>query len=61
MLPFKKGAFHLALQAKVPIVPIVIANYSHVLNVKAMTFEKGSIPVRGKILRMFNIAIMLSL
>ncbi len=27
MLPFKKGAFHLAIEAQVPVVPIVIADY----------------------------------
>ncbi|KAF1951297.1 1-acylglycerol-3-phosphate O-acyltransferase [Byssothecium circinans] len=45
MLPFKKGAFHLAIQAQVPIVPIVSANYSHVLNVKRKTFNPGTIDV----------------
>ncbi|KAF2004013.1 1-acylglycerol-3-phosphate O [Amniculicola lignicola CBS 123094] len=45
LLPFKKGAFHLAIQAQVPIVPIVVANYSHVLNVKKRIFNPGSIDV----------------
>ncbi|KAB0400301.1 hypothetical protein E2I00_011763 [Balaenoptera physalus] len=27
MLPFKRGAFHLAVQAQVPIVPIVMSSY----------------------------------
>ena len=49
MLPFKKGAFHLAVQAQVPIVPIVVANYSHVLSFKRMTFASGNIPVKGMI------------
>jgi lysophosphatidate acyltransferase len=47
MLPFKKGAFHLAIQAKVPIVPVVVANYSHVLSLKAWTFRSGAVPVKG--------------
>jgi lysophosphatidate acyltransferase len=47
LLPFKKGAFHLAVQAKVPIVPIVVANYSYVLNVKRWLFKSGTIPVKG--------------
>lgn len=46
LLPFKKGAFHLAVQAQVPIVPIVVANYSNVLNVKKKVFRPGIIPVK---------------
>ncbi|KAF3200734.1 1-acylglycerol-3-phosphate O-acyltransferase [Orbilia oligospora] len=46
MLPFKKGAFHLAVQAQVPIVPVVIQNYSHVLNLKDKTFRPGTIRVK---------------
>lgn len=46
LLPFKKGAFHLAVQAQVPIVPCVVANYSHILWVKGMVFRSGSIPVK---------------
>ena len=46
MLPFKKGAFHLAVQAQVPIVPIVVSNYSNVLNVKKKIFNQGTIPVK---------------
>ncbi|KAL1303931.1 hypothetical protein AAFC00_000384 [Neodothiora populina] len=45
LLPFKKGAFHLAIQAQVPIVPVVVANYSNVLDVKRQVFNSGSIPV----------------
>ncbi|KAH0544883.1 hypothetical protein FGG08_000963 [Glutinoglossum americanum] len=46
LLPFKKGAFHLAIQAKVPIVPVVVANYSHVMSVKRWIFRSGVIPVK---------------
>jgi len=46
LLPFKKGAFHLAVQAQVPIVPIVCANYSHVLWVKGLVFRGGKIPIK---------------
>lgn len=46
MLPFKKGAFHLAIQAQVPIVPIVVANYSNVLSIREKRFWGGRIPIR---------------
>ncbi|KAI1661596.1 1-acylglycerol-3-phosphate O [Daldinia decipiens] len=46
LLPFKKGAFHLAVQAGVPIVPVVAANYSHVLYIKSYIFRSGKIPVK---------------
>ncbi len=49
LLPFKKGAFHLAVQAGVPIVPVVVANYSHVLYFKELVFRSGRVPVKGKI------------
>lgn len=47
LLPFKKGAFHLAVQAGVPIVPVVVANYSDVLYIKGWVFRSGVIPVKG--------------
>lgn len=47
LLPFKKGAFHLAVQAGVPIVPVVTANYSHVLYLKSFVFNSGRIPCKG--------------
>ncbi|PFH63138.1 hypothetical protein XA68_17782 [Ophiocordyceps unilateralis] len=46
LLPFKKGAFHLAIQAGVPIVPCVVANYSHILSPKNLVFTSGTIPVK---------------
>lgn len=46
LLPFKKGAFHLAVQAGVPIVPIVVANYSNVLYVQGWKFNAGTIPIK---------------
>ncbi len=48
LLPFKKGAFHLAVQAGVPIVPIVVANYSHIYCMKKLVFRSGRIPLKGK-------------
>jgi lysophosphatidate acyltransferase len=47
MLPFKKGAFHLAIQAQVPIVPVVVANYSHVFNLKKKLFKPGVVDISG--------------
>ncbi|KAK1750701.1 hypothetical protein QBC47DRAFT_393294 [Echria macrotheca] len=46
LLPFKKGAFHLAVQAQVPIVPVVVANYSHILWIRGLVFKSGSIPIK---------------
>ncbi|KAH6606850.1 hypothetical protein Trco_006003 [Trichoderma cornu-damae] len=46
LLPFKKGAFHLAVQSGVPIVPVVVANYSHVLYIKGLVFNSGKIPIK---------------
>lgn len=51
LLPFKKGAFHLAVKAGVPVVPVVVENYAHVLSVRAMRFNAGSIKVKGWFLR----------
>ncbi len=47
LLPFKKGAFHLAVQAGVPIVPVVVANYSNILYLKDRVFNSGKIPIKG--------------
>jgi lysophosphatidate acyltransferase len=49
LLPFKKGAFHLAVQAGVPIVPVVVGNYSDILYVQGRIFKSGVIPVKGNI------------
>jgi lysophosphatidate acyltransferase len=48
VLPFKKGAFHLAVQAQVPIIPVVVANYSHIYYPKGFIFKSGRIPCKGK-------------
>jgi lysophosphatidate acyltransferase len=47
LLPFKKGAFHLAVKAGVPIVPIVTENYSHILSPRAWRFNSGTIKIKG--------------
>jgi lysophosphatidate acyltransferase len=46
LLPFKKGAFHLAVQAGVDILPVVAENYSRVLDVKSKHFSPGVIRVK---------------
>ena len=43
--PFKKGAFHIALQAGVPIVPIVICNSGDVMWRNARTIRPGTVDV----------------
>lgn len=46
LLPFKKGAFHLAVQAKVPVVPVVVANYADILDVKKWRFNAGVVRIK---------------
>nr|CAG8440467.1 11061_t:CDS:2 [Entrophospora candida] len=46
LLPFKKGAFHMAVRAKIPIVPIVVGNYSHLYDSKRRLFKSGEFRVR---------------
>lgn len=40
---FKKGAFHAAIHAQVPIVPVVFSAYSHFLDAKNKVFNNGEI------------------
>ncbi|KAF9964010.1 1-acylglycerol-3-phosphate O-acyltransferase [Modicella reniformis] len=46
LLPFKKGAFHLAIQSQYPIIPIAIEGYSHVYSSRKKAFPGGEIEVR---------------
>ncbi|CAF0790331.1 unnamed protein product [Brachionus calyciflorus] len=47
LLPFKKGAFHLAIQAQVPIVCVVTSSYSNFYNKKEKKFNfVGKVKVR---------------
>ena len=48
LLPFKKGAFHFAIQAGVPIVPVVVANYERLFSFKKRRFEGGKVQIRGE-------------
>jgi HAD superfamily hydrolase (TIGR01490 family) len=43
--PFKKGAFHVAMQAKVPIVPIVIRNAGELMWRSASTIRAGTVQI----------------
>jgi lysophosphatidate acyltransferase len=47
LLPFKKGAFHFAIQAGVPIIPIVVANYERLFSIKKRHFEAGTVKIQG--------------
>jgi lysophosphatidate acyltransferase len=45
MLPFKKGAFHLAVQSQLPIVPVVCENYWRLY--RHGVFEPGVLKIKG--------------
>lgn len=44
LLPFKKGAFHLAVQAGIPIVPVICENYWRIYH--KSVFDTGTIKLR---------------
>jgi len=45
LLPFKKGAFHVALDGKLPIQPVVMSEYDF-LDTSTMTFLRGHVTVK---------------
>ncbi|NXP02417.1 PLCB acyltransferase, partial [Thinocorus orbignyianus] len=45
LLPFKKGAFHLAVQAQVPVIPVVYSSFTSFYNPKTKLFTSGKIKV----------------
>ena len=45
MRPFKKGAFHVALDGKMPIIPVVVSEYNF-LDWKKMFFRPGRAIIR---------------
>ncbi|NXC40587.1 PLCA acyltransferase, partial [Penelope pileata] len=46
MLPFKRGAFHLAVQAQVPIFPVVISPYWDFFSSKEKRFTSGTCTIQ---------------
>lgn len=46
LLPFKKGAFHLAIKAQVPIIALVVAPLSDIASWKNRHLKKVTIPIR---------------
>lgn len=45
LLPFKKGAFNLAVSAQVPVVPIVIANHRNIIDFEKKRYYGGKLVV----------------
>jgi len=46
LLPFKKGAFHLAVESQVPLVPIIIAEFGGLVNFENKRINPGTIQLR---------------
>ncbi|NXI94010.1 PLCA acyltransferase, partial [Psophia crepitans] len=46
VLPFKRGAFQLAVKAQVPIIPVVISSYYNFYNQKEKRFTPGKITIQ---------------
>ena len=45
-LPFKKGGFLMAIDAQVPVVPVVIESFLHVYDKQARKMQKGTVRVK---------------
>jgi putative phosphoserine phosphatase/1-acylglycerol-3-phosphate O-acyltransferase len=45
LLPFKKGPFHIAMQAGVPVVPIVMRNCGEIMAPHSMVIHSGTVDV----------------
>ncbi len=46
LLPFKKGAFHLAVQGQMPLIPIVASTYAPTYSESRMVFEPALITIQ---------------
>lgn len=44
---FKKGAFHIAIEEQLPIVPVVFSSYKGFLNKEAKIFDEGEIIIKA--------------
>lgn len=51
LLPFKKGAFHLAVQAGLPIIPVVCENYWRLYRTGVL--ESGVLQLKGNFFLLF--------
>ena len=40
LLPFKKGAFHIAIQAQIPVIPVVVSSFSSFYDKASYKFER---------------------
>lgn len=47
LLPFKKGAFHMAIQAGAPIVPIVFSNFKSLISFENKLLKSGTIYMKA--------------
>jgi putative phosphoserine phosphatase/1-acylglycerol-3-phosphate O-acyltransferase len=45
LLPFKKGPFHMAMQAEVPVVPIVMRNAGQIMAAHSLVIHPGTVDV----------------
>ncbi|XP_004410761.1 PREDICTED: 1-acyl-sn-glycerol-3-phosphate acyltransferase beta isoform X1 [Odobenus rosmarus divergens] len=45
LLPFKKGAFYLAIQTQVPVIPVIYSSFSSFYSPKTKLFSSGTIKV----------------
>ncbi|XP_042309377.1 1-acyl-sn-glycerol-3-phosphate acyltransferase alpha-like [Sceloporus undulatus] len=46
ILPFKSGAFHLAVKTQVPIIPVVMSSYLPFFNTKLKKFSTGEVTIK---------------